>query len=329
MIFKKIYTFLNNRWSGNQISKFLLTLIFIITSCVFFFVTESNAVVVGTAASVVKSKADRDAAVASAAAGNVVNTTPTCSYISSTASTPSGNQINEFHILYQKSGLNPVKIYTSYLPPKDTYNTSPVDEHTLEYCGVLGGEGFDMIGNSCMIKIPFDCSSTPPVGVTASSGVNCLNYSAIFPGSSSESKKLNPNECEKTGGTEFTNCIASEKPYCHTISNPIIAINCKLAPCNAVPNQKYRRPGVNCLADCNDTSVNSISKPKFFIEGFNCLSSCNTKAVPKIIGENCVLEFNEYVMPLCNQQSAGTKNFNKVIDSSGARETCLDVINLP
>ena len=329
MIFKKIYTFLNDRWSGNQISKFFLTLIFITIFCFFFFASESKAIVTPpSAASVAKSKADKDLARASAAAGNAVNTSPIISYISSSTTPPTGNNINEFHILYQKTGLNPVKIYTSYLPPKNSYNNILVDEHTLEYCGVLGGEGFDMIGNSCMIKIPFDCSS-PPTGVTALSGENCLNYSAIFPISTSESKKLNPKECEKTGGTEFTNCISSQKPYCHTISDPIIAINCKLAPCNAVPNQKYRRPGVNCLADCNDTSVNSISKPKFFIEGFNCLSSCNTKAVPKIIGENCVLEFNEYVMPLCNQQSAGTKNFNKVIDSSGARETCLDVINLP
>ena len=331
MIFKKIYTFLNNRWSGNQISKFFLALIFIITSCVFFFVTESNAVIVSTPDSVAKSKVDKDLARASAAAGNLVNEVPSISFISSTQNPPSGANINEFHILYQKTGLNPVKIYTSYLPPKNSYNNILVDEHTLEYCGVLGGEGFDMIGNSCMIKIPFDCSS-PPTGVTALRGENCLNYSAIFPDSNSDSKKLNPRECEKTGGTEFTNCISSQKPYCHSVPDPekpIIGINCKLAPCNEIPNQKYRRPGVNCLADCNDTSNNAISKPKFFIEGFNCLSSCNTKAAPRFIGENCVLEFNDYVMPLCNQQSAGTKNFNKLIDSSGARKTCLDVIDLP
>ncbi len=329
MIFKKIYTFLNDRWSGNFLSKFFLALIFIITSCVFFFVTESNAVVVSTPASIAKSKADRDFAKASAAAGNAVNTPPTISYISSSTTPPTGNNINEFHILYQKTGLNPVKIYTSYLPPKNSYNNILVDEHTLEHCGVLGQQGADMIGKSCMVKIPFDCSS-PPTGVTALSGENCLNYSAIFPGSTSESKKLNPRECEKTGETEFTNCISSQKPYCHTVpQNPIIGINCKLAPCNEIPNQKYRRPGVNCLADCNDTSNNAISKDKFFIEGFTCLTSCKTKAAPKNIGENCVLEFNDYVMPLCNQQSPATKNFNKSTSPSGARGSCLDVIDLP
>jgi hypothetical protein len=309
MIFKKIYTFLNNRWNGNQISKFFLTLIFLTSSCIFFFTTESKAVVIASRSDpVAKSKVDRQVAEARTVAGNAVNSTPSVSYISSTQNAPSGNNINEFHILYQKTGLNPVKIYTSYLPPKNTYNDSLADEHSLEHCGVLGGEGIDMIGQSCMIKIPFDCSA-PPRGLSPLSGTNCLNYSALFRNApSADSKKLNPIECEKTGGTHTVNCLSSQKPYCHVTENPIIAINCKLAPCNAIPNQKYRRPGVNCLADCNDTSVSSISKPKFFIEGFNCLSSCKTAPAPKNIGENCVLEFNDYVMPLCNQQSADRKS---------------------
>ena len=111
MIFKKIYTFLNNRLNGNCFSKSFLALIFITIFCFFFFASESKAIVTPpSAASVAKSKADKDLAKASVAAGNLVNAVPSISFISSTQNSPSGANINEFNILYQKNGLNPVKI---------------------------------------------------------------------------------------------------------------------------------------------------------------------------------------------------------------------------
>ena len=72
------------------------------------------------------------------------------------------------------------------------------------------------------------------------------------------------------------------------------------------------------------------------MEGFNCLKSCNTSTL-KTIGQDCVLEFNGYVMPLCKNHPDGiTKHFNKTtsiiqdIDPyNNPRVSCLDAIDLP
>jgi len=303
MIFKKINTFLSNIFDGNSLSKLFLASTLILISN--FFTFES-----GSAPNLQQQ----------------INTPATASYVSTGLP---GNAINENYIIYNKSGLQPLKIYTSYLPPKNTYNNNAIREHTLEPCGIIGSSGLDMIGNDCMIKIPFDCSSPPP-GNLGNRGVNCLDYNNVF--KNFAGKNLNPIEC--TGAkTDKTNCLSTNKPYCHNQDNPILGINCKLAPCNAIPNQKFRRPGVNCLADCNQpTSAKHIMEDKFFMEGFNCLSSCDSlTTAPPNIGNNCVLKFNDYVMPLCNKDSkfSGANFFNKSSNDLSPREQCLDVIDLP
>ena len=321
MIFKKIYTFLNNIFNGNSFSKLFLASILILFSSFVAFELKATA-----PAPTLK---------------NNIESTATAGYVDAGLSPDATNDpTNEFHISYNKAGLQSIKIYTSYLPPKNTYESVSANktrtEHTLGPCEIIGSSGVDMIGNDCMIKIPFDCL-TPPPGIIATEKVNCLKYGNVFTFAAgtdqatiNSSKKLNPIECTGTLEDKRT-CLSTNKSYCHNIDNPILGINCKLAPCNAIPNQKYRRPGVNCMADCNESNTaKHITENKFFMEGFNCLSSCKTTASP-IIGENCVLEFNDYVMPLCNKDNLfpSAKFFNKSSNAFFPREQCLDVIDLP
>lgn len=310
MIFKKINTFLNKQLNGSKFSKFFFAFIFILINHYLIFDTRAG----------VKENIESPASASFNDPNSIPGNGLRLSYIS--------------YITYRKQGLPDYIIYTSYLPPKNTYDNNTSTEHPLEACGDIGSQGLEMIGTSCMVKIPFDCSQTPPAGFPRTAGSTCLNYRNVF-SNVTNSKNYSPIEC--TGALrDGINCLSvSNKKYCHAIDNPILGINCKLAPCNAIPNQKFRRPGVNCLADCNDTSSSSISNPKFFMEGFNCLSSCKTKTtnppVADDIGKNCVLEFNNYVMPLCSTDNVfnETKHFNLATTSFSPREQCLNVIDLP
>ena len=346
MIFKKIYTFLNNYFNGNKISKAFSTLIFtlifsgtlfcsdylgeasaqnIFDDIISFFFNEDDSA---------KKELEKERL-------NAQNQATQANRVSEAVvqykKDGSGDKINEHYILYQKAGLQPDKIYTSYLPPKDSYNKNTDTEHTLNACGNIGTSGLKMIGRDCMIAIPFDCDTASsgnfPTGITASEGVNCLNYSKVFEQGSINGKKLRPHKCDNTK-TDGRTCLSIEKDYCHVTNKPILGINCRLAPCNSIPNEEYRRPGVNCLADCNNTTTDNISQPKFFMEGFNCLSSCRTfgsspTEPTRIIGQDCVLEFNENVMPLCTAHPEGsTKHFNETTRKN-KREDCLSLEDLP
>ena len=323
MIFKKIYTFLNNYFNGNKISKAFSTLIFtLIFSSILFcsaYLGKASARSYGVQPELsveelfapffneddsAKKELEKERL-------NAQNQDTQANRVSEAGvkykKDGLGDKINEHYILYEKAGLQPDKIYTSYLPPKDSYNKNTATEHTLNACGNIGTSGLKMIGRDCMITIPFDCDVTSlenfPAGITASEGVNCLNYSKVFEQGSINEKKLRPRKCDSTKTHGFT-CLSTEKNYCHVTNKPILGINCRLAPCNSIPNEEYRRPGVNCLADCNNTTTDNISQSKFFMEGFNCLSSCRTfgsspTEPTRIIGQNCVLEFNKYLMPLC------------------------------
>ena len=345
MIFKKIYTFLNNYFNGNKISKAFSTLIFTLIfsgtlfcsdylgeasaenffdDIVSFFFNEDDSA---------KKQLEQDRLNGQNQATQAnMQTKGVAQHIKNA----SGDKINEYYISYQKAGLPLNKIYTSYLPPKDSYNKNTTTEHTLEACGNLGTSGLKMIGRDCMITIPFDCDKSSgnfPAGIKASEGVNCLNYSTVFEQGSINGKKLRPHKCDNTK-THGLTCLSVEKNYCHVTIKPILGINCRLAPCNLIPNEEYRRPGVNCLADCNNTTTDNISQPKFFMEGFNCLSSCRTfvsspTEPTKIIGQNCVLEFNKYVMSLCAAHPEGsTKHFNETTNKN-KREGCLSLADLP
>ncbi|MBM3590723.1 MAG: hypothetical protein FJX30_05080, partial [Alphaproteobacteria bacterium] len=232
---------------------------------------------------------------------------------------------NQNYIRYQKqssSGSFDLRFYTTYLPPSGTFASA--DEHILPNCESLSSDALDRIGNKCMIKFPKDCVGF--VGGTAIPGENCLNYSQIFENVSS--KKLKPIQCVPSK-TDKINCLnTANKTYCHQTTNPILGINCKLAPCSFIDNTKYRRPGVNCLADCNSIDNKSISQPKFFIEGINCLTSCKTSS-SRNVGTECVFEFNNYVFPLCSNPSFSFKHFNVAPSNNSPREKCLDLKDLP
>ena len=322
MIFKKIYTFLNDRLNGNKFSKSFLVSVFITSFLcnILLFTSELNAIVP------LPSKANKSSPVIpTTAPPEKVNIMLENIQKPSTSSYVTNAGIKN-HILYQKTGLPDARIYTSYFPPSGTYNSNTTTEHPLPPC--LNNVDINSIGKDCMIKIPFDCdTASRPFGVSPNEGVNCLKYSNIF--GENSTKKLKPHKCTGARNTNKVNCINPELEYCHqNIDNPIIGINCKLAPCNYIPNDKYRRPGINCMADCNQSAGKHISNDIFFIEGFNCLPSCKTLTTsPKIIGVNCVLEFNDYVMPSCNNNFQN--DFYLSRSNTDSRNQCLDVIDLP
>ena len=348
MIFKKIYTFLNDYFNGKKISKVFSTLIFtLIFSSALFFTTNIVEVSAQERVNEDGDPIDEDGEIKHELLELKLNAQSKASsdkILKDMQSTPrvlyknnndgvSASLTNEFYINYEKDGLPPNKIYTSYLPPKNTYNKDLATEHSRGFCRSMGKSGLKMIGRDCMIKIPFDCNRSEgnfPALIDSDRGVNCLIYSDVFHDTST-GKKLNPKKCEN-GLVDGENCLSTQKDYCHETNNPILGINCKLAPCNFIPNQQYRRPGVNCLADCNDAPGEHISQARFFMEGFNCLSSCKTAPTEpkKEIGEHCVLEFNKYVMPLCSDYRGVTnsKHFNTTTRKN-KRESCLDVEDLP
>ncbi|MFZ9470095.1 MAG: hypothetical protein ACO26G_03465, partial [Rickettsiales bacterium] len=226
------------------------------------------------------------------------------------------------YLQYTKDGVTS-NFYTNYLPPKGSYNLSTSFESVLEKCQLTSDMTLNYIGIDCMIAIPPPCP-------TSINGVTCLNYSNVFRTISS-SKNFDPIKCE--GGTDGVNCLSTLKPYCHQVDNPILGINCKLPPCNAIPNNVFRRPGVNCMADCNQAPGDSIKYPQLFMEGFNCLRSCSTSS-GAIIGANCVLEFNDYVMPLCNDartpNGQSSQFYNKTSKPNPLiRQDCIDYRDLP
>ncbi|MFM7702850.1 MAG: hypothetical protein ACKO6C_05290, partial [Alphaproteobacteria bacterium] len=226
----------------------------------------------------------------------------------------------EKYILYNKDGV-PSKFYTNYLPPKGSYNNNVATEHPLEKCGVFNAQTINMIGYDCMVAIPPPCPSPFPT-------ITCLNYQNVF--EDANTKKLRPIDC--AGKTDSINCLSTAKPYCHEVDNPVLGLNCKLPPCNYIENQVFRRPGINCMADCNDNTQNFIKDQAHFMEGFNCLKSCSTTSDP-IPGNNCVFEFNNYVMPICTQarnpQGHPNKSFNKTSSNFKRRQDCIDYKDLP
>ena len=325
MIFKKIYTFLNDHLNGNNFSKSFLVFAFIAS----FFCNSLLVISISSASIVLQAKPNKGSPEATAeASGEKVNTMLENILKPSSASYVTTGTNVKNHILYQKRGLPDAIFYTSYYPPRGTYNSNPSTEHNLPPCG----ENTELysIGKDCMIKIPFDCSTgTLPTGASPIEGTNCLRYANIF--KDNRTKKLKPQKCTGSTNSNKINCINPDLEYCHLkTESPIIGINCKLAPCNFIANDKYRRPGVNCMADCNETAGKHISNDIFFIEGFNCLPSCKTLSTnPKLIGENCVLEINEYVMPSCNNNFNNDFYLSRSGSSDASRTQCLDVIDLP
>ncbi len=159
-------------------------------------------------------------------------------------------------------------------------------------------------------------------------GVNCIRYLALY--SDINSKRFSAPSCDSSGANHGNTCMRSDLPFCHNVASPFLGVNCRLPACNAIPNETVRRPGVNCLADCNDKSKKAIQDNVFFFEGLNCLPSCKTTVNPNP-GQNCVLEFNDYVMPFCTSENAALPRFqlNWSGDKIQRRKNCLDVRDLP
>ena len=138
MIFKKIYTFLNNYFNGNKISKAFSTLIFtLIFSSILFcsaYLGKASARSYGVQPELsveelfapffneddsAKKELEKERL-------NAQNQDTQANRVSEAVvkykKDGLGDKINEHYISYEKAGLQPDKIYTSYLPPKDSYN---------------------------------------------------------------------------------------------------------------------------------------------------------------------------------------------------------------
>ena len=181
------------------------------------------------------------------------------------------------------------------------------------------------IGNTCMLKIDIDDTN---IGKKNSGDFNFL-------------------------GTQ---------DYCHDKKDkqePILGQNCRLPACLAISKEYYRRPGINCLADCNDTSdFNGIDDNNLKLPGINCLPACETyttgtkvvnyqanlttdSLLPKDIGTTCFLKHQGYVMPVCNNtplanfpsdsNSQNSESVKQVTIASSAvpRKDCMNASDLP
>ncbi len=182
------------------------------------------------------------------------------------------------------------------------------------------GAGLQDIGNTCMLKIKID---------------NAYRV------------KIN------SGDLGF----ASANDYCHnkTREDPVLGDNCRLPSCLSISKEYYRRPGINCLADCNDRAdFNGIDDVNLKLPGINCLPACETgsktvlygvdsrdpdKLLPKDIGVTCFLKHQGYVMPVCNNtplanfssnsNSQETANVKNIANPHIPRKDCMNAADLP
>ena len=199
--------------------------------------------------------------------------------------------------------------------------------HNLPYCtGLTSFTALDRIGRDCLIQMPLDCENIVAPDVKKP-GLNCIRKTTIYP---TNSKYYTPPVCNSSKIHGET-CIRADLPYCHEVSTPILTINCRLPSCNAIPNTAIRRPGVNCLADCNAAAglTSGIAEDGYFYQGFNCLPNCKSTNSPQA-GVNCVYDFQGFVSPLC-QNISNSSEF--LLSNRGGnlthRRDCVDLIDLP
>jgi len=213
---------------------------------------------------------------------------------------------NIHKITFKNSSLN-IFIYTNYLAPADSIN--PIaPKHTLNKC--QNSAPLSDVGEVCMYDIAPQCVA----GLAA--GINCINYTNSF--IDKANKKLKPIECQ-TGMTHGLNCMDIRKlKYCQEVEVPILGLNCKLPACSFIPNNLFRRPGVNCLANCLDNPGKQIFQNENFIEGVNCLTPCSTG-----LDGSCVLKFLKNVIPFCNKE--GNAHYNVATTSYDIRSQCMDI----
>ncbi|NBR95541.1 MAG: hypothetical protein EBT55_04460, partial [Proteobacteria bacterium] len=126
--------------------------------------------------------------------------------------------------------------------------------------------------------------------------------------------EINDTDIGKIVANNFD--FLSVSDYCHekTLVEPILGKNCRLPACLSISKEYYRRPGINCLADCNATDIfggNGIDDANLKYPGINCLPACETglkttsylvdlttnSLLPKDIGASCFLKHQGYVMP--------------------------------
>lgn len=235
---------------------------------------------------------------------------------------------------------NLAQIFAQYRPScSDAIRIASANQatncHNIDYCQAIDSStALDRIGNNCLIRLPIDCTQLP-LGMNPSPGTNCLNLfgsSGIYKTATAQNpgKYLAPTICSDSSQHGIS-CIKSDLPYCQEESSPILGVNCRLSPCTAISNTNLRRPGVNCLADCNDSSDNFIKEPQYFFEGLNCLKNCATTANP-IAGENCTYDFQGYTTPMCRAKLGGGNSELFLANRGGNnlnRKNCVDLIDLP
>ena len=225
----------------------------------------------------------------------------------------------------------------SYLPPYDQFNLVPTAS-----TGVLN---VSSVGNPA-VKIG---SGLTPASYTNYNG-KASNLPACKAGASLQDIgntcmlkiKIDDANKIKINAKDFD--FAATNDYCHTKTKeaPVLGENCRLPSCLSIAKEYYRRPGINCLADCNDVAeFNGIDDANLRLPGINCLPACETGAksvdysskqgsnllLPKDIGVTCFLKHQNYVMPVCN--STPLANFSDDSNSQGINDIKTTVIANP
>ncbi len=240
----------------------------------------------------------------------------------------------------------------SYLPPYDQFNLVPTDS-----TGVLN---VSSVGNPA-IKIDSGSTSSPYTNYNGKAS----NLPACKAGASLQDIgntcmlkiKIDDINRIKINAKDFD--FAKTDDYCHTKTKeaPVLGENCRLPSCLSISKEYYRRPGINCLADCNDgAEFNGIDNANLRLPGINCLPACETGSksvsytsdyqsldpfLPKDIGVTCFLKHQGYVMPVCNstplvnspnsnsQNISDVKNTIIAASPNVPRKDCLNAADLP
>lgn len=242
----------------------------------------------------------------------------------------------------------------AYLPPYDQFGLLPTDSS-----GVLIAPGATVVANP-LIRILSGATQGNYTGRVSNLPACKAGATFLDIGNTCMLKiKIDDTDRAKIANNNFD--FSGVSDYCHekTLVKPILGENCRLPACLAISKEYYRRPGINCLADCNATDIfggNGIDDADLKYPGINCLPACETGSkttsylvdlttnslLPKDIGASCFLKHQGYVMPVCNntplvgfsdgshsQQTNVIKSATIAKNPPVPRRNCMNASDLP
>ncbi len=259
--------------------------------------------------------------------------------------------VKEYHSS-QETILTDYRI--AYLPPYDQLGLLPTDSS-----GVLIASGATVVA-SPLIRILSGATQGDYTGRVSNLPACKAGATLLDIGNTCMLKiEIDDTDRSKIATNNFD--FSGVSDYCHekTLVEPILGKNCRLPACLSISKEYYRRPGINCLADCNATDIfggNGIDDANLKYPGINCLPACETglkttsylvdlttnSLLPKDIGASCFLKHQGYVMPVCNntplvgfsdgshsQQTNVIKSATIAKNPPVPRKDCMNASDLP